>query len=51
MSPDTSFVLLLVLFLGVLVLCTKPLGSYIADIMEGRPNFASRLGGRLEALI
>jgi potassium-transporting ATPase potassium-binding subunit len=51
MSPDTRFVLLLVLFLGVLVLCTKPLGSYIADIMEGRPNFASRLGGRFEALI
>ena len=51
MSPDTRFVLLLVLFLGVLVLCTKPLGSYIADIMEGRPNFAMRLGGRFEALI
>jgi K+-transporting ATPase ATPase A chain len=51
MSPETRFVLLLVLFLGVLVLCAKPLGSYIADIMEGRPNFASRLGGRLEALI
>ena len=51
MSPDTRFVLLLALFLGVIVLCVKPLGSYIADIMEGRPNFASRLGGRLEALI
>jgi potassium-transporting ATPase potassium-binding subunit len=51
MSPETRFVLLLALFLGVLVLCVKPLGSYIADIMEGRPNFASRLGGRLEALI
>jgi potassium-transporting ATPase potassium-binding subunit len=51
MSPDTRFVLLLALFLGVVVLCVKPLGSYIADIMEGRPNFASRLGGRLEALI
>src|SRR3984957_16459787 len=51
MSPDSRFVLLLALFLGVIVLCVKPLGSYIADIMEGRPNFASRLGGRLEALI
>jgi potassium-transporting ATPase potassium-binding subunit len=51
MSPDTRFVLLLALFLGVLVLCVKPLGSYIADIMEGRPNFAARLGGRFEALI
>jgi K+-transporting ATPase ATPase A chain len=51
MAPDTRFVLLLVLFLAVLVLCAKPLGSYIADVMEGRPNFALRLGGRLEALI
>ena len=51
MSPDTRFVLLLALFLGVLVLCVKPLGSYIADIMEGRPNFASRIGGRFEALV
>jgi len=51
MAPDTRFVLLLVLFLAVLVLCTKPLGSYIANIMEGRPNVALRLGGRLEALI
>ena len=51
MSPETRFVLLLALFLAVIVLCVKPLGSYIADIMEGRPNFASRLGGRLEALI
>jgi K+-transporting ATPase ATPase A chain len=51
MAPDTRFVLLLVLFLAVLVLCTKPLGSYIADIMEGRPNLARRLGGRFEALI
>ena len=51
MSPETRFVLLLALFLAVIVLCVKPLGSYIADIMEGRPNFASRLGGRFEALI
>jgi K+-transporting ATPase ATPase A chain len=51
MGPDTRFVVLLVLFLAVLVLCTKPLGSYIADIMEGRPNFALRLGGRFEAFI
>ena len=38
LGPDTRFVLLLVLFLAVLVLCTKPLGSYIADVMEGRPE-------------
>ena len=34
MSPDTRFVLLLALFLGVLVLCVKPLGSYIAARAE-----------------
>ena len=51
MSPDTRFVLILALFLGILMLCTKPLGSYIADVMEGRPNVALRLGGRFEALI
>jgi K+-transporting ATPase ATPase A chain len=51
MAPDTRFVLLLLLFLALLVLCTKPLGRYIADIMEGRPNFALRIGGRFEAFI
>ena len=30
---------------------TKPLGSYIADVMEGRPNFAVRAGTRLEGLL
>jgi K+-transporting ATPase ATPase A chain len=33
------------------VLCIKPLGSYIAAVMEGRRNFALRAGGRLEALL
>jgi len=51
MSANTLFGMLLVAFLGIEVLCAKPLGSYIADIMEGRPNFALRAGGRLEGLI
>ena len=51
MTADTAFMALLALFLGVLVVCVKPLGSYIADIMEGRPSLARRLGGRVEALI
>jgi len=50
-TANTLFVLLLLTFLGILLLCTKPLGSYIADVMEGRPNFASRIGGRFEALL
>jgi potassium-transporting ATPase potassium-binding subunit len=51
MDATTQFGVVLALFLGVLVLCIKPLGSYIADIMEGRPHFASRIGGRLEGFL
>jgi K+-transporting ATPase ATPase A chain len=42
---------MLVAFLAIVVVCTKPLGSYIADVMEGRPNFALRFGSRFEALL
>ncbi len=48
MGATAQFSLLLLMFLGVLLLCTKPLGSYIADVMEGRPNFARRAGSRIE---
>jgi len=51
MRPEVLFELLLVVFLGVTVLCVRPLGSYIADVMEGRPNLALRAGGRFEALL
>jgi K+-transporting ATPase ATPase A chain len=45
------FGVLLVAFLAIVVLCVKPLGSYIADVMQGRPNFALRAGGRVEGLL
>ena len=51
MSANVMFGLLLFAFLGIAVLCARPLGSYIADVMEGRPNFALRAGGRVEGLI
>jgi len=51
MNPDAMFYLLLVAFLGIAVLCVKPLGSYIADVMEGRPSLALRAGGRFEAFL
>jgi K+-transporting ATPase ATPase A chain len=51
MSADTLFGALLAAFLGVLLLCTKPLGSYIADVMEGRSNLALRAGARVEGFI
>jgi len=50
-SAGTAFGVLLAIFLGILVLCAKPLGSYIADVMEGRANFARRLGARFEGSI
>jgi K+-transporting ATPase ATPase A chain len=37
--------------LGIVILCAKPLGAYIADVMEGRPILALRIGGPLERLL
>jgi potassium-transporting ATPase potassium-binding subunit len=51
MDAGTMFGVMLVAFLAIVVLCIKPLGSYIADVMQGRPNFASRAGGPLERLL
>ena len=51
MDANTMFGVLLVAFLGILVLCAKPLGSYMADVMEGRPNFALRAGARIEGFL
>jgi K+-transporting ATPase ATPase A chain len=39
------------LFLLVMLLLVKPLGLYIANVMEGRPSRARRVGGGLENLI
>jgi len=51
MSANTMFGLLLIAFLGIAVLCAKPLGSYMADVMDGHPNFALRAGSRIEGYI
>jgi potassium-transporting ATPase potassium-binding subunit len=51
MSAGTTFGVLLAVFLGILLLCVKPLGIYIASVMEGRPSFALRLGGGVEKFI
>ena len=42
---------LLVLFLAVTLICVKPLGVYMASVMEGRPIWPVRVCARLEALI
>ena len=43
--------LLLGLFLAILLVAIRPLGAYIADVMEGRPHWALRLGGGVENVI
>jgi len=42
---------LLAIFLAATLLCTKPLGLYLAHVMEGRPIWPLRLGRPVEALI
>ena len=51
MGPYTLFFLMLSAFLGVALLCVKPLGSYMADVMEGKPTLARRVGGPVEGLL
>jgi len=57
MDATTVFGVLLATLLVAVVLCVKPLGGYIATIMQsapgvqGRRNFALRAGGRFEALL
>ena len=42
---------LLALFLAATLICVKPLGLYMANVMEGRSIWPVRAGARLEALI
>jgi K+-transporting ATPase ATPase A chain len=51
MTALVKIQLLAALVLGVVILCAKPLGSYIADVMEGRPILALRWGGPFERLL
>ncbi len=49
MTP--SSLALIAIFLVIVLLCVKPLGSYMADVMEGRPIWAVRWGAPVERLI
>jgi K+-transporting ATPase ATPase A chain len=57
MDANTMFGVMLIAFLSILVLCVKPLGSYIADVMQvdhdrqGAPNFVLRAGAPVESLL
>ncbi len=42
---------LLALYLVVALVCVKPLGLYMANVMEGRPIWPVRAGARFEMLI
>jgi potassium-transporting ATPase potassium-binding subunit len=42
---------LIAVFLAVVLVCVKPLGLYMAKVMEGQPIAPLRLGARCEALI
>ncbi len=42
---------LLALYLAVALLCVKPLGLYMANVMEGRPIWPARAGAGVERLI
>ena len=47
----TAAVLLSVVFIGLLLVCVKPLGWYIAEVAQGAPIWPLRAGARFEALI
>ena len=49
MTP--AAVMLVVTLLLVVVLLTKPVGLYLADVMQGSPIWALRMGARTEACI
>ena len=62
MDADTMFGVMLTAFLAIVVLCVKPLGSYIAAVMQlagdkhgadkqRRPNAVMRAGARFETLV
>jgi potassium-transporting ATPase potassium-binding subunit len=44
-------VLLGIVLLAAVTLCARPLGGYIADVMEGRPILAVRLGAHVERAV
>jgi len=51
MNAEVEFWLLLLALLGLVLLCVKPLGIYMANVMEGKPTFARRMAGRVEGWI
>jgi K+-transporting ATPase A subunit len=48
MSASIRFWCLTAILMTIVILCVRPLGTYIANVMEGRSTIAARLGGRFE---
>jgi potassium-transporting ATPase potassium-binding subunit len=48
MGAAAKFYLLSAFVLAIVVACIKPLGTYIAHVMEGRAGVAVRIGGSFE---
>jgi potassium-transporting ATPase potassium-binding subunit len=46
-----STLVLVVVYLGIVILCVKPLGLYMARVMEGAPIWPLRVGAPLERLL
>jgi K+-transporting ATPase ATPase A chain len=46
-----STLVLVVVYLGLVILCVKPLGLYMARVMEGAPIWPLRAGAALERLL
>jgi K+-transporting ATPase ATPase A chain len=44
-------VILIVVLFGLALLCVKPLGLYIANVMEGKPIFPLRVGASFESAL
>ena len=51
MDGTSAFMLLLTAVLGFTLLCVKPLGGYIADVMEGRALRTLRAGAGVERFV
>jgi K+-transporting ATPase ATPase A chain len=48
MSATTKFWFLAAILGALVTLCIRPLGTYMANVMEGQSKSAARLGGRFE---
>jgi len=51
MSAGAAFYLLLATVLGAALVCVRPLGAHIANVMEGRAHLFDRRGDRVERLL